>query len=847
MSVLEQTAAFLLTDLVGSTRLHQDYPGEMVVALQRHAEIVSRAVAAQNGELFKRRGEGDSTFSVFATAQDAVNAAVAIQRGLKSVEVAPQVPLRARIGIHFGTALLFDSDYQGAVVNLCARIRSVAHGGQILISEAARQLLSGTEVKDLGYVRLADVHERQHVFQVCADGLESEFPGLRSLELGGLPRPVTPFVGRVSETADLIELVRGHVLVTVTGLGGIGKTRIAIEVASRLAPQFPHGVHFARVEVGVNESDLASTLFAEISKDRPDRPIQALAAVMNREPHLIVLDNAEVALPSVKSLLKEAASHDGAGRWIVTSREVLNLPGEASFAIGPMGLPDGTVAGDAVALLMEGIRRVAPRASVSNEDLAEICREANGIPLCLDLIAPHFRSLSSHQILQRFESLINRDRDEMGPRHSSIQAALESSFQVLSAVQRDVFSRIAIFAGSFSPEAAEAVAAFGAVERGQVLPALQELVDGSLLNVDLETGRFRLLDLVRHFGMRTEGFAEARDGLWDRLQGWLETHIADHCGRLSGPEGSFHTASIASEIDNIRCLLDARFAAGKVPVQLLADMAMWWYRENPHQGWKYLQQAAVAMDEVITESSCVLLNRAGVVGYALSHPREGRDLLERALQQAEQLGDESRANSILANIALTYLQEGRPIEALPLLERAIAFYKGSGDASTSIRVAVNLGRALLEMEDHERAATVLTSAAHDAVGSGLVETAALASLNLGLISLLKWPAEPERAIAYFLECMEEPGRLSLANRAYAAIGLALALNRRGTSQLAMQLIQYAEQVRAENGIPPMPHESRHFGDELSILRGRLENVHDLTVRPTLTDVLDAVRLQGIAS
>jgi len=839
MAIVEQTAAFLLTDIVGSTRLHELYPTDMVGALRQHADIIEGAVESEGGELFKRRGEGDSTFSVFMNVSAAVRASMAIQRGLASIDVVEGEPLRTRIGIHFGEALLFDGDYQGATVNLCARIRSLAHGGQILVSNTVRQIASGFQLLDLGIVRLADVYEPQRIFQVCGDGLAESFPPLRTMESSQLPKPATPFVGRQAEAAELEDLVREHHLVTISGLGGIGKTRLAIQVAGELAPKFGAGVHFLRVEEGANDAELASAIFSEFSKDRSDRPLQALQAVLHREPRLVIIDNAEVALPAVKSLVKQAARPDGASRWILTSREVLNLPGETCCSIGPMSLPDGAAMGDAVGMLVAGVRRAAPRAAVSMDDLVEICCQSDGIPLCLELIAPHFRSLTGRQIIERFEDLMTREHDEMGPRHRSIQAALETSMQLLSDAERTVFGRLGVFAGSFSLEAAEAVVAFGDVQPGGVLPAIQGLVDASLVSVDLECGRFRMLDQVRRYALRSSEFVESQTELWDRLQQWLEAFVSARCSLLTGPEGVIHTAAIAAETDNMRAFLDHRAEQGEWPLQLLADMVLWWYRENPFQGWKYLS-GADGDHEPATNLRMKVLNGGGVIAYAINEWEASRKFLQRAATIAEQLGDLERFHGIRGNMALTLLDGGQPAEAASMLEGVIAYYVSTDNQILETRFSVNLARAMLEAGKVEEARSLLAPTLEKARRLQLGESIALALMNLGEVAMLA--LAPLEAATYLSEALNNQANLSLANRTFCMVLLSVSLDELGEKDTSQELWEMAQDVRQRFGVPVFAREAHHFGSRIARLNQRSQDkpISRNPIEMTLSRVAESV-------
>ena len=500
------TVTLLLADVEGSTRLWESQPDEMTAAIARLDDVLTDLTAAHEGVRPVEQGEGDSFVLAFARASDAVACAVALQR-------APLAPIRLRIGLHTGEVRLRDEgNYIGPAINRTARLRDLAHGGQTVLSGTVEDLVvdslpADAWLTDLGTHALRDLPRPERVVQLCHPDLRNEFPPLRTPKTVGthnLPAQLTSFVGRQAQMADVRTLLADNRLVTLTGAGGAGKTRLAIEISARVAPQFPSGVWYV---------DLAPTTYAEVVPvvvaralglpDQPDTstPDTLVRFVADRET-LLVLDNCEHLIDATASLATNLLGACPALRVLTTSREPIGVAGEVTFLVPSLSLAD-----EAVELFADRARRVRPDFGVTDDNAAtvtEICRRLDGMPLAIELAAARVRALSLDEILgslhDRFRLLTGGARTAVR-RQQTLRASVDWSHALLTETERILFRRLAVFLGGFDLDAAQAVAGDAEVERYQVLDQLALLVDKSLVVAENTSGatRYRLLETVRQY------------------------------------------------------------------------------------------------------------------------------------------------------------------------------------------------------------------------------------------------------------------------------------------------------------------------------------------------------------
>ncbi len=471
----------------------------MRAALAVHDEVLRGAIEAHGGFLFKHTGDG--VCAAFPSPRSAVDAAVAAQRALE---------LPVRMGLATGEAELREGDYFGAVLNRAARVMAAGHGGQILVADSTAGLLSGVDLVDLGRRRLRDLPSPVGVFQVRAPGLATDFAPLRALDSspGNLRPQTTSFIGRKSEVAEIEAAVRAHRLVTLTGVGGVGKTRLAMEVAARLPDEFPDGVwvfELAAVSDPAAVPDAVAAVLGIIQQ--PGKSVsESVAAALEGRARLLVLDNCEHVLDAAADLVEAILAHSATVRILVTSREGLGVADEQLWPVPSLDVGPG-IDSAAVALFVERAQSVAPRFSVAEPAEAaavvEICRRLDGIPLAIELAASRLASMTAHEVRDRldhrFRLLVGSRRGL--ERHQTLRHAVQWSYDLLADAEKTLLERCSVFAGGFDLQSACAVAGSDDVDDYAVMDLLDTLVRKSLLVADraAERTRFSMLETIRQF------------------------------------------------------------------------------------------------------------------------------------------------------------------------------------------------------------------------------------------------------------------------------------------------------------------------------------------------------------
>jgi predicted ATPase/class 3 adenylate cyclase len=490
---------FLFTDVEGSTRRWEADADAMRVALVVHDKVLRTAIEAYDGFLFSHTGDG--FVAAFASPMSAVNAAIDAQREL-------QLPVR--MGLATGEAELRDGDYFGTVLNRAARVMAAGHGGQILLAESTAGLVSGVDLVDLGPRRLRDLPSPVGVFQVRAPGLQTDFPALRALDTspGNLRPQTTSFIGRESEVAELQALVKAHRLVTLTGVGGVGKTRLALEVAARLANEFPDGVwvfDLAAVTDAAAVPDAVAAVLG-ITQQPGNSVTESLAASQEGRLRLLVVDNCEHILEAAADLVEAILGASATVKMVATSREGLGVAEEQVWPVPSLDVGAG-IDSAAVSLFVERARSVAPHFALAQDEEAgavvEICRRLDGIPLAIELAASRMASMTPSEVRDRldhrFQLLVGSRRGLH--HHHTLRHAVGWSYDLLVDAEKSLLTRCSVFAGGFDLEGACAVAGFDDDDDFAVLDLLDALVRKSLLMADRSAGRtrFSMLETIRQF------------------------------------------------------------------------------------------------------------------------------------------------------------------------------------------------------------------------------------------------------------------------------------------------------------------------------------------------------------
>jgi predicted ATPase/class 3 adenylate cyclase/DNA-binding CsgD family transcriptional regulator len=698
----------LFTDIEGGVRLWEADRDAMAAASARHDHIVREQVQASGGRVFNT--VGDAHRAVFADPVAALSSAVAIQQAVAAETWAFSLPILVCMALHSGACTERDGDYLGPVVNRAARLLDIGHGGQVLVTAATYALLTdrlpgGIGLRDLGEQRLRDMGRAERVFQVTGSGLAEGFGVLRSLDdpalRHNLPSQATSFVGRTVELAELRALVSGGSrLVTITGPGGIGKTRLALQVA---ADALDGGGAWLVELAPVAEPELVARTAAAALRvsEAPGQPmLDTLTDAVGERDLLLILDNAEQVLGAVAELADAVIRSCPRVCLLVTSREPLGISGEHVFRVSGLAVPPADLAVPDRLAAFESVQLFAEHAVLQRRGfivddanaaaVAAICVRLDGIPLALELAAARLGLLSESEINDRLDQrfrLLTTGSRTAGPRHQTLRALIDWSYDLLSPAERIVLDRLSVFAGGWTLDAAEAVACGGDVAEWQVLDLLAALVGKSLVQAEVIRGstRYRLLETVRHYAAeRLSQRAgsdphEARVAHRDHYLSLVEAAAT----RLRGSEELRWLDRIEAEFDNIRAALAFSIADpdGAEPGLRLATELKWFCYMRGHSG-EIIAALSVLLQRpdarVPTRSraralaaSCHLLNNFG------SNPAIPA-MAEEAITIARGLADDFVAGDALCALCwFTYLA-GDLSAALALVDEAVALARSAG-------------------------------------------------------------------------------------------------------------------------------------------------------------------------
>jgi len=700
VDLLTGTVTFVFADLEGSTRLWEEHPEAMKAALSRHDAILRAAIEAHGGHVVKSTGDG--CLAGFGTAMDALEATVEAQRALKAEVWGETGALRVRMGVHTGEAEYRDGDYFGPALNRAARLTATAHGGQVVVSQATEgvvrdALAGGIDLQDLGEHRLRDLSRSERVFQLTHADLPAQFAPLRSLDAlpGNLPLQPTEFVGRDEELVDVVAALGAARLVTLTGVGGVGKTRLALQGAAQLVPDYREGVWLCELGSLVEPDAVPETIASAL--DVQARPGQTMADTLldflRSKQLLLVLDNCEHLLDAVAQLVERIERDCPEVTVLATSREGLGLRGEQMLAVRSLGLPaptdgfDRVVQADALRLFAARAVESRPEFELTRENasvVADLCRRLDGIPLAIELAAARVRSMTPAELVerldQRFRLLTGGSRTAL-ERHQTLRGAVDWSYDLLGDAERTVLDRLAVFAGGFRLGDAEAVAAGGAVDPVDVLDLLGQLVDKSLLIADDEAGttRYRLLETIRQYAQeRLEQTGDA-----DRVRRRHAEHyvafaeaIAPH---LHGRDQATWIERLEAEIDNLRAVLTWSAGVGDADLALRLVVATNVNGVRPSYTTHAWAEAAVLIPQAATHpllpDALAWAAWSAVFRNDLDRSRE----LVTAMSDAERrLGSPERPGRCQAPTTLA-LFSGQFEEAAEHAQHWVALARAAGD------------------------------------------------------------------------------------------------------------------------------------------------------------------------
>jgi predicted ATPase/class 3 adenylate cyclase len=779
------TVTFCFTDVEGSTRLLHSLGAEAYAeALAEHRAIVREACAAEGG--VEVDTQGDAFFFAFPTAQAAVAAASEITDTLASG------PIQVRIGLHTGTPLLTDEGYVGQDVHFAARVAASGHGGQVLVSSSTAAFVdpSGSELQglsllDLGEHRLKDIEGPVSIFQLGG----GSFPPIRTISNTNLPRPASSFVGREAELAEVLSRIEdGARLVTLTGPGGSGKTRLALEAASSLVPEYKAGVFWVGLASLRDSALVAETISQTLgAKD-------GLAEHIAEREMLLLLDNLEQvieAAPELSSLLSTCPNLT----LLVTSRELLRIQGEVEYAVPPLAEPE------AVSLFCD-------RAQVEpSEEIAELCARLDNLPLAVELAAARAKALSPAQILERLSQRLDllkggRDAD---PRQQTLRATIEWSYDLLSEEEQQLFARLSVFAGGSTLEAVEEVC-------DADLDSLQSLVEKSLLRFTQE--RYWMLETIKEYA--AERFVNAETNMNDRHSTfYLQFAVVADSHIRSDEQIEWQRRFEADYANCIRALHTlVEQGCGDQAAQLAVSLSWYWLvRGRLREARDWLERVvAMAVDDERRFRALIALS-----GVALSQgePEAARVVAERALAIA-------RAHSRPDLLADALVQQAHaamfssPDRALHLHHEARALYAQLGDSHGLVAHTINLGNIALIDSDYATAAALSEEGAARARELGNRDAIGIALRNLAIsryfLGDINGAQEACLDALDAVTAIDDHDAMSLCLDILAA-GWA----RNGRSADATRLLETATLHRAETGYALEIAEARLRADAVSVV------------------------------
>ncbi len=773
--------------------------------------------------------QGDSFFIVFPLAKDAVAAAVAAQKAIATYPWPPGVTVRIRMGLHTGEGILAGDNYAGLDVHRAARISAAGHGGQILLSQTTRALIDhdtpgGIQLLDLGPHRLKDLQRPEHIFQVVHPDMPSRFPSLRSLDAlpNNLPVQLTSFIGREQEMQEVKRLLSQARLVTLLGSGGAGKTRLAIQVAADLLEAYPDGVWLVELAPITEPGLVAQTVASTLGLREPGRAAsESVIDFLRPKSLLLILDNCEHVLSASADLSAHLLRQCPSVRIVATTRETLAVPGEITYRVPPLTLPDPQQTPSpesmnqytAISLFVERAKLVHPAFQVTKTNaraLTEVCRRLDGIPLAIELAAARVKVLSVEQIATRLEDrfrLLTGGTRTGLPHHQTLRAAMDWSHDLLPEDERALFRRLAVFAGGFSLEAAEHVCAGERLPEDAVLDLLARLVDKSLVvTEDTRAGdgdvRYRQLETVRQYALDRlieSGEAEAVRG---RHRDFFVQFAEQAEPHMLGPEQKVWLDRLETEHDNFRAALEWSKADpdGIERGQRLAG-ALWWFWEVRGywiEGREWLRDILARAGDAATEAHVKVLNAAGSLALRQADPREATVLGRRALDLARQLGDKRGTASCLATLGICACTREDYKQAEALGGESLSLSLELGDNWGTAWAKIILGLVAREERDYAKATSLLEESRAEARAMGHEWSIAIATLNLGLVA--RDQGDLERAALMFEESsaiFRQLGDKSFG--AYLQVNLGTIASAMGEFERAGALYRGALTVRKELG------------------------------------------------
>jgi predicted ATPase/class 3 adenylate cyclase len=846
------TLTFLLTDIEGSTPLWERHPTAMQRAIARHDALMEELLARYGGRQVKERGEGDSIFAVFSSPSAALAAVCALQQALLAEPWPPEAPLRVRMGLHTGEASLREGDYYGVSVNRTARIRSLAHGGQVLLSRSTHDLLrdglpEGVGLRPLGPQVLKGLERPEEVFQVLHPHLPADFPPLPAplAPATNLPVQPTSFIGRAREQAEVRLLLGAAPLVTLTGTGGAGKTRLALEVAAGLVAAHADGVWLVEFAALADPALVPQAVAQALGlREEPGRPLLAtLTAHLQPKALLLVLDNCEHLIGACAELATALLRACPQLRLLATSRAALEVPGETLYRVPSLAAPDPDQLPPPEQLpAYEAVQLFVARARARRSDfaltarnapaVAAVCARLDGMPLALELAAARVSVLPVEGIAarldDRFRLLTGGPRTAL-PRQQTLRATLDWSYDLLSESERWLLERLSVFAGGWTLDAAEAVGvgvgSEGSLRVPEVLDLLGGLVNKSLVQAAEADGelRYGLLETVRQYGQERLAATDETEGVRDRHLGYYLALAEEAEPALKGATQGAWLGRLEAEHDNLRAALSWARAAGEAELGLRLAGALWrfWgYRGYFGEGRSWLEAALAEGGPAPTAARAKALNGAGNFAFYQDDYGRAAALYEEGLALQRALGDTRGIAGSLGNLANVAFRHGDYGRVAGLYEESLALFREAGDRWGIAHTLDNLGTVARQQGNFERAVALHMEGLVLKRVLGDTRGIAASLFNLGHAAYTQ--SDYPRAAALYAESLALKRELGATEGIARALeGFALLAGALHRSRRAVQLWAAAEALRGAIGAPRDQHEQEQYGQAVPVQREAL--------------------------
>lgn len=833
------TVTFLFTDIEGSTRLWEELGAAMELVVERHDRLLREVVEANGGAVVK--GLGDGLMAAFGSADAGALAAAEAQRRLAAEDWQQAKSLRVRMGLHTAEAVPVDGDYHAAGVNRAARLADAAHGGQVLLSATTASLLSGAgdvNTKSLGVHRLRDLSEAVEIHQLVARELEVAFPEPLSLDAvdHNLPPQRTSFVGREDDVAQIAGMLSSCRLVTLTGLGGVGKTRLALQVAADVAIEH-RTVRLVELAALARDVDPTTAVRDLLPWPGPGRAVaraEAVAAAVGDRPILVLLDNCEHVLAEVVSLVDVCLARCPSLTVLATSREPLGVVGEHVWSVAPLAVTtEGDDVGPAVRLFLDRAR-AAGRATFDNAAMAHvqaICGQLDGIPLAVELAATRVPHLAPAEIAERLQArlglLAARDRTTVA-RHRTLTAALDWSHDLLNPAARALLRRMAVFARGATVDALEAVAPGGELEVDEVLDVAASLVDRSLVVADDHDGvtRYSLLETVRRYALERLDDAGETDTTRRAHAEWC-TALLDDAEAIIRLGRDEQTEVVAA----LRWAIDARHP---LAVRLAGRSWQWWeVAGRPDEGRRFLLDVLSWCDPSPSLDRSAILSGAGQLAF-VAGDLDGAAALHRTnIAELEALDAPAQAAQSRNSLGIAHLYKGELDTAEALAARAHADFEATRDVVGAAYARSTLGLVAAARGDVEQAMASLLEGVRLLRIESRPRDAASVLANLG--NIVQDRGDLGRAHRFY------EGALQLHEQAGDARGVALSLNnlsivaqQRGDHDHAVEFAERAlatfEEIGDAPGAAAAVNNLANFAAEQGQLREALDRYRSAVER-----------------